>query len=289
MLKIIFWDVQHGSSAFVETPNGTRIAIDLGTGSLGSNTTFSPLLHLKNNGRVTQLDGVLITHPHRDHIDDIFNFDTLSPLTLLCPKHLTEVDIRIANQAKDNEVINKYLEISSRYNQPTINAYGIDTNPFRFENNGGVVWTTFTSTNCATTNLNNHSIVSVLSYANSKILIPGDNESASWKELLAMPLFRDAIIGTDILVASHHGRESGFHSDLFKHISPKLTIVSDGPAGTTSVTSKYQSQSSGWVVNNRTTNERKSRYCLTTRKDSVVVVKCGFNQDGTPYLRVDMG
>ena len=38
-----------------------------------------------------------ITHPHMDHIDDILNFDLLSPGTLLIPRHLTEDDIRGGN------------------------------------------------------------------------------------------------------------------------------------------------------------------------------------------------
>jgi beta-lactamase superfamily II metal-dependent hydrolase len=88
MLKVVVWDVQHGHATYIRTPNGKHIVIDLGIGSYErSSADFSPLLHLKKEWRVNQLDSVIITHPHRDHIDDIFNFDKLTPKTLSRPKH----------------------------------------------------------------------------------------------------------------------------------------------------------------------------------------------------------
>ena len=73
-LKIVIWDVQHGHGSYLSTPGGQDIVIDLGTGSYGdSNLEFSPLLHLKNKWKVERLDGVIISHPHRDHLDDIFD------------------------------------------------------------------------------------------------------------------------------------------------------------------------------------------------------------------------
>jgi phosphoribosyl 1,2-cyclic phosphodiesterase len=63
-----------------------------------ANLQFSPLLHLEYSYGVQQLDGVVITHPHRDHIDDIGNFDALSPRVLLRPKHLTDAEVLGGNR-----------------------------------------------------------------------------------------------------------------------------------------------------------------------------------------------
>ena len=82
----VFWDVQHGSAAYIRTPNGKHIVIDLGTGSYGGSTPFSPLLYLKDKHNVQRLDTVVITHPHRDHLDDIVNFDILSPKGFVAPR-----------------------------------------------------------------------------------------------------------------------------------------------------------------------------------------------------------
>lgn len=280
-LEIVIWDVQHGSAAYIKTPNGTDIVIDLGTGDVSeSNLTFSPLLHLKNVYKVNQLDWVIITHPHRDHFDDINNFDELSPRVLTRPKHLSERDIRDGNQTK-NGLVDKYIEINSKYNHPILE----NENPRLPANNGNVKIQTFIPSNCDRANLNNHSVVTILEYAGSKIIIPGDNEPPSWLELLKQNDFVEAIKGTDILVAPHHGRESAYCPELFDHFKPQLTIISDGPADTTAV-SKYSSISKGWTVFHRN-GEKETRYCLTTRKDGAVVIKFGTTSDtNKPFLNV---
>lgn len=105
-----------------------------------------------------------------------------------------------------------------------------------------------------------------------KFLIPGDNESPSWEELLSQRTFVTAITGTHVLVAAHHGRESGFHRPLFEHFNPLITLISDGRAVGTSVTSKYYDVTKGWKVRRRngTSQERK---CVTTRNDGHIEVK----------------
>ncbi len=278
----IFWDVQHGSAAYIKTPSGQHITIDLGTGSVGtSNEAFSPLRHLRDRYGVRQLDAVIISHPHRDHLDDIFQFDAMNPRCLSRPKHLSEADIRGGNQAKDRPIINKYLEINERYS----GKFGPGDDPLDAENNDGATFQTFTPTSPPTSNLNNHSMVTVISYAGSKILISGDNEGASWKELLGRADFRSAIDGTDILVAAHHGRASGFSEALFNYISPYMTIVSDGPVGGTSVTGAYSQKSRGWTVYKRSGGS-VTRRCLTTRSDGVIVVRFGTGTDGKNYMNV---
>lgn len=276
----IFWDVQHGHAAYIATPGGQHIAIDLGVGSYkGSDATFSPLLHLKNNG-VQSLDAVVVTHPHRDHIDDIFNFYALSPRVFYRPRHLSEDDIRKGNQASAKPVIDKYLEIDRDYNR----ALTPGEIPFDFNNNGGMQFEYFVPKACGTSNLNNHSVVTVAAYAGSKMLIPGDNEPASWDELLAQPSFLQAIRGTDILLAPHHGRDSGFSAALFKHIQPRLTIISDGPFCDTSATARYGQQTRGWTVHKRSGGSEE-RSCVTTRNDGVIVVKFGITQS-QPFIEV---
>src|SRR5947207_1780550 len=102
-LRFIFWDVEHGSATYMATPNGKHFAFDLGQGSYERNdAVFSPLKNLYEQG-IRQLDGVVITHPHRDHLDDIFNFDLLSPRVLWRPKHLSEAAILQGNRMEDRQ------------------------------------------------------------------------------------------------------------------------------------------------------------------------------------------
>ena len=149
--KIVFWDVEHGHAAYLQSPNGRHIVIDLGTGSYGSDYEFSPLEHLKSQYGVEQLDYVIITHPHVDHIDDIFNFDDMSPKVLLRPKHLDKKPILEKASDADRPKLEKYFEISERYNEPVKgDSYNSPGNP---SNWGGLEIKSFVPTKCAQSNL----------------------------------------------------------------------------------------------------------------------------------------
>jgi competence protein ComEC len=274
-LFVKVWDVQHGLAIYVQTPNGKHIVIDLGTGDISGNNSvpnkiFSPLKHLKQAYRVNQLDQVIITHPHTDHIDDIANFNLLSPRVLRAAWHIPEEDIRKQNRSSDAVKINTYLDLLKRYTAPISKT----DSPILPENNGGVEIDFFSPVNCPTYNLNNQSIVIFLTFANSTICIPGDNERASWKELLEQPGFKDMLRKTDVFLASHHGRESGFFEEVFDYCKPSVIVISDGPQGETCVADKYRLRASGWKVYSRSRREYKDRKVLTTRKDGAIQIEC---------------
>ena len=65
-LRATFWDVQHGSAAWLVMPNGEHIVFDLGSGSLFGADAFSPLRYLRDQAGVQQLAAAIISHPHRD-------------------------------------------------------------------------------------------------------------------------------------------------------------------------------------------------------------------------------
>jgi beta-lactamase superfamily II metal-dependent hydrolase len=282
MLRAVVWDVQHGLAVYLKTPS-RNLVVDLGVGSHKHGRSFSPLLDLRSKG-VAQLDCVIITHPHRDHLDDIANFNALSPTTLMRPQHLTADAIYNGNATTDREVVEQYLTISSRFT----GCIAEEKNPFRPANNGGADIRCFVPKGCATSNLNNHSIVTVVAYAGLKLVIPGDNEPPSWAELLGQRNFRGAVEGTDILIAPHHGRESGFSKELFEVIAPRLTIVSDGDACDTTAVQRYSAHSKGMVVKRRAGGQTE-RKCVTTRNDGPIVVSFDADpQQGAPKIRVDI-
>ena len=267
VLKFITWDVEHGSAAYIKTPNGKHIAIDLGA-RRATDSGFSPLVHLRKNWGVQELDLVVITHPHLDHIEDISNFRSFKPKVLMRPNHLTDNDIWGNNQKASPEtrwLIQEYININRDYNRPTSPV----TRPSSPANFGGVSLKFFVPKHAPRENINNHSVVTVMSYGGVKFLMPGDNEPPSWSELLKDRKFVEAIGGTHVLVAPHHGRESGFHGPLFRVIRPLSTIISDGNFVDTSATSLYSERTEGWQVNRR--NGRSDfRKCVTTRKDGPI-------------------
>jgi competence protein ComEC len=248
MLYLRLWDVQFGNAAYIRTPNGKHIVQDLGVGALKTGVNnFSPLLFLKNSMKVEQLDEVIITHPHDDHLRDIPNFDIFIPEVLSKPKHLTRQEVYAANRREDHELVEKYLDISKRYNADISKQ----ESPLDIQNNGGATIDVFQSTGNGSLEINNHSSVTVISYANSKVLLPGDNDAESWQELLKMDRFVEAIKDIDIFVATHHGLESGFRSELFNYMSPKLIIISNGRFLDDGGLALYIGAASGWEVHRR--------------------------------------
>ncbi len=284
-VTVVFWDVQHGNAVYIRTPNNRHIVIDLGTGSYGENNlTFSPLLYLKNKWRVTQLDYVIVTHPHLDHIDDILNFDRLSPKLFKRPKHLTKEDIMKNVRDEDKLKFEKYFEINERYTS-SVPPENDPSNPDYY---GGVIIKGFSPTKCSTSNINNHSIVEVISFAGKKIVFTGDNEECSFNELLENTNFKNTIRNADILLAPHHGRKSGFHNEFVELVNPKLTVISDGNFCDTSATDRYSQKSRGMNVMHRRNNTEEKRKCVTTRNDGVIVAEFGYNNSGLPFLSVEI-
>jgi beta-lactamase superfamily II metal-dependent hydrolase len=267
-LKIFVHDVGHGHSIHAFTPNGQVVVVDLGCSS-----QFSPLEWLRK--KTNTIDSLIISHPHGDHIDEIERLSAhgFTVRQLWRPRWLTEEDVRKANQKTYAQKLDTYFEMNNQYTGLIASGTLVGDPAV----SGGVCIQQFASRECGTSNINNHSGVIVFTYQGVKVIIPGDNEPPSWKALLELPEFVSAIDGAHVFLASHHGRESGYHSELFKCMKPKLCLVSDGRVQDTDATSRYSGHAAGWNVRSRSDNSSVQRSCLTTRSDGTIVMKVGAN------------
>jgi beta-lactamase superfamily II metal-dependent hydrolase len=153
-LTVVVWDVQHGHAVYVGSPLGEHVAIDAGRGSTGTGgDAFSPLRWLRDRWGVQQLDGAVITHPHHDHVADLPNLKAMRPRVLY----------RARVPGDDDE----FDAWQQTYTAPITghDPLACDVSGYRVQ--------TFVPTRCPESNLNNRSIVTVASYAGTKLLIPG--------------------------------------------------------------------------------------------------------------------
>jgi competence protein ComEC len=112
----------------------------------------------------------------------------------------------------------------------------------------------------------------------------GDLESDGIKLLLEKSSVVDALKGTDVLLAPHHGRRSSYSQKLLDLTEPDIVGVSDSGGTENSATSRYGTNASGQVVERRDGGEQ-TRYSITTRKDGVLYF--GADPDGTYKIIID--
>jgi len=117
----------------------------------------------------------------------------------------------------------------------------------------------------------------IVQFGAFKIVFAGDLEVSGWRRMLASPEFRRDLLGTNVFVASHHGRESGCCTELFDWLHPEIVIISDDER-------QYDSQDTDDWYRNRCigaaciANPFERRYVLTTRKDGSMRIDA--NADG---------
>jgi len=276
-MNIVVWDVNHGNSIWVQTPNNKDVLIDCGS---NDTTDFSPALYLKNKGR--SLDYLIVSHPHTDHIQDIENIMNYNKPPMLDRPKLDLERILEANPEGDEGIIRNYFDFQEQYGFETSD----ENNPEYKSWGAGVSFHNF-NPNEDDSNLNNLGIVTFINFGDFTLLCPGDIEENGWKRLLTQSNFVKWLGKTDFLIASHHGRNAGFYSKIFEYFTPKLTIVSDGRFRETSATDAYYNITEGWDVNKRDTKDKIKRYVLTTRNDGPIVINVDVSDNTYVDVAID--
>ena len=256
------WNVELGLAVHIKAPNGRYIVIDL-----GSTNNTSPLqsLYRKDVGYM------IITHPHLDHFSDIQNIDYARPQTLSRCKDYSRSELLEGVRDCDKDKITQYCNFAESYNGP-VPPYMDPTTEAPFD---GLTIEVFSTSACDKSNKNNFSSIVVLKLGNAKVVVCGDNEKESFEILMKRTDFKEAVKDAWVLVAPHHGRESGYYEEFVDLVKPDITIISDKSGTDTSASQKYTNKSKGYKVNNKLTGEKEDRYCLTTRKDGNIEVIFG--------------
>jgi hypothetical protein len=124
---------------------------------------------------------------------------------------------------------------------------------------------------------NDLSLVVIVQFGAFKIVFAGALEVGGWRRMFANPEFCRDLLGTNVFVASHHGRESGRCTGLFDWLRPEIVIISDEER-------QYDSQDTDDWYRNRCigaaciANPFERRYVLTTRKGGSMRIDA--NADG---------
>lgn len=258
--KIITFDVEHGSCHFLRTPNDLGIMVDA-----GNNADFSPAIHLNKAWGMNNLKWLTLTHHDSDHLTDIENVDNYIHPNIIFRPILTREQLLNFYPDGLSDYQEYFLKFEDKYklSVPPIEDPSYDW--------GGIQFATFRNLidDFDNPNINDLSIVTFALYKGWTFIFPGDLTNVGWLKLMEKEEFQNWLGRVDVLVASHHGRDSGYCSEAFELCKPYLTIISDKGSCETSVTDKYTNISKGLEVRN-SQGETNKRYVVTTRSDGAI-------------------
>lgn len=235
-LDILIWDVGHGLSVtafspFVAVADGQlpierRRVIQVDAG-INSTYEFSPFYHITRRGWTKQIDCLVLSHPDKDHIDDLKYLDWIKQnlgleiLTLLRNKTIPSEEIS-EDKTIESQAKTVYRRLSSEYTG--------QAKPHQLlspTNYGGISFQYGMLDYSEELGENNSSVVLSLEYGITQILIPGDIEAMGVEQLIAlgkMPKPKQNAVR--ILVAPHHGSETADPSSLLRYFKPDLVLAS---------------------------------------------------------------
>lgn len=262
-MKVIFYDVEHGSCCHIITPNNTHILVDV-----GSKTTSSIVKHINRKyfgGRGGQIDELIITHPHEDHIYDLPNLKRILPPRVLQRQSGAFDIVPLINTPTHVAIANSANAMNKSYNQPVLPGHA----PTDAESNGGVKFKIITPKPEWTTKKdpNTFSSVIIVRYNGYKFVLTGDNPASILKEMIRTDYcgITDAISNATVLLAPHHGRAGEFCQEFFELVNPCLTVVSDK-----SIVHGTQANTAILYRGRGATLNGQKRYVMTTRNDGTI-------------------
>lgn len=267
MTRIHIFDVEHGECNIIETPNGHTILIGVGH---NSTTGWRPSKWFKQKKLLPTC--IVLSNLDGDHLSDLPNFEPNLRPNVIRKNHHIDPDWVLRKKNEESGGIHPGVKtalhwIKNVFTGPGITIdYGVEKKhfvhpPTKFED------------------LNNLSVVTFVSYAGVGILFPSDIEKAAWLEFLKDQSFVNCLKRTHILIASHHGRKSGYCPEVFNFCKPHVVIISDKSIMyETQNHSLYAQHCSGLNFGGNI------RRVLTTRNDGKITIDIPITGNYTVYI-----
>jgi competence protein ComEC len=216
-LKLTCFDVRHGTSIFIQFPNGKNMLFDTGTWSNYDVGKFIVDPFLRREG-IKKIDTVIISHEHNDHCNGIpslierFKIDNIFINKFLLQSGNKEKLLRLISGGNiSTGLLANGLEIKG-YEPAKITVL----NP---PDKDMLEYKGFPVNNL---NVNDSSSVVLIEYLSYKILLCADIGERGIEMLLSG---KDDL-NVDVLQVPHHGGFCTKTEDLIKHVKPKHAIIS---------------------------------------------------------------
>lgn len=214
-LKVIFFDVGQGDSALIRFPNGKTMLIDGGPPTAGAQLVAK----LRRQG-IRQLDWVVGTHPHSDHIGGLIAVLKAFPVQEVWDSGLVYEspvyrDYLLAMRSAKNQAGKRpkfQVVLKGARIEPAPNMLLEVLAPSKPYLKG------------THSDPNNNSIVLKLSAGKAHFLFTGDMEVELRRRLYQ----QGAELKAEVLKVAHHGSYNGTDTQLLRRVRPQIAIISCG-------------------------------------------------------------
>jgi competence protein ComEC len=209
-MEVVFLDVGEGDCIFIQTPGGKRWLVDGGGTPAGDypvgTKTVLPFL---NHRGVRRLDGMIMTHPHLDHMEGLMELmgQVKTNIFLMQPAQGGPEEGRILRMTAERGIPSRELAAGDRWMLDRDVMMEVLYPPMDTE---------FTE--------NNRSLIMRLSCGDAAWILTGDAENPALELLLAegKPL-RGAV-----LKLAHHGSRTSFLPEFYEAVAPGVVISPGG-------------------------------------------------------------
>lgn len=199
-------DVGQGDSIFIKTPNGETMLIDA-----GESTAYSAVKEVLDENGVKELDALVATHPHSDHIGSMQKvYENYGANKIYMSKALTTT-----------ATYKNLLTAISKKGQSIINAKA----GMIIDLDSSITLEILSPMDKSYDDLNDYSVVIKCTYKNVSVLCTGDATKVTEAEILAN--YKDKL-KSDVLKVGHHGSRESSSAVFLSAVSPKYAIISCG-------------------------------------------------------------
>jgi competence protein ComEC len=212
--KIFFYKVGNGHCSYIEFPNGKNAIVDL---YVSDENEQDNIIERLKAAKIDKIDYLILTHPHRDHIQGLARLkDAFKIGQFICspikfkPDPVYD-DWEVYEEMKRGEYCEGAYEVTE--------GWYTEVGDTRIDYIAPLKKLLRDYPN----NINNNGLVLRINSRGHIIIIPGDMETAGWSYI-----DNEKIKDSTLLLASHHGNKSGYHSEKTKKKDPAFIVISAG-------------------------------------------------------------